>query len=142
MKVPMNKQVSFISFFVFLGAILFYSIWKNDIKRTWEGVKKVDFVVDSISEKKQKVYITFLDYNEKHVDKFDLWTAEIPAVKGNYYFRKYDSGFGGYFVGFIGFSLLFLILGIVLNNLVFIPYNFLVESRKSIIKENIVKGKI
>jgi hypothetical protein len=75
MKVPMNKQVSFISFFVFLGAILFYSIWKND------------------------------------------------SV-------------------FFGFSLLFMILGIAFNNLIFIPYNFLVESRKSIIKENIVKGKI
>lgn len=139
MKVPMNKQVSFFSFFVFLGAILFYSIWKNDIKRTWEGVKKVEFVVDSINETKQKVYITFLDYNEKHVDEFNIWTAEIPAVKGNYYNRRYDSDFGGYF---FGFSLLFLILGIVLNNLVFIPYNFLVESRKSTNKENIVRGKI
>lgn len=138
----MNKQVSFISFFVFLGVILFYSIWKNDIKRTWEGVKKVEFVVDSINETKQKVYITFLDYNEKHVDGFDIWTAEIPAIKGNYYTRNYDSVFFDYFCVFIGFSLLFLILGIVFNNLIFIPYNFLVESRKSIIKENIVKGKI
>jgi len=142
MKVSTNKQVSFISFFIFIGAILFYSIWKNDIKRTWEGVKKVEFVVDSINETKQKVYITFLDYNEKHVDKFDLWTAEIPAVKGQYYIRRYDSDFGNYIAGFLGWSILFMILGIVLNNLVFIPYNFLVESRKSTNKENIVKGKI
>lgn len=133
-----------ISFFVVLSSIIFYSIFSYDIKRSWNEVKTLEFVVDSVNQTKKKVYITYLDYGEKTNLDFDNWNCSTPATKGTQYTKPYNQDCFGLivyvFIIMVGMSTS--IMTLIVYNIITKPYYCYYMANKRNKKEHIVKGAI